>query len=316
MGLKSHTVEKLGAPFVFAEEMVFYLPPGGQLTIEKDQFKLLFILKGEALHELEPLGPPRPIRAGDIIVCPSFRFHRYINPEPEKTGQLHTMRLVLDTRAINNSGKKRVRRPEFNLVDFVHHNFNRTIQCESGIDSHITGILSALRRETEERSRGYRHYAHSLCTELVVAVARKLEAVEHNPQLSNKRSAHYVVASAKEYIMKNLQQPLTLGQIAWHTGKGEEHLARLFKRDTGQSVFDFVREARINQAKTYLLDSSLSLSKVAGLCGFSSLSFFSRTFRNIVGIPPSQYRQHMETSLSQGPLPVSKRNKLVGSHHL
>jgi AraC-like DNA-binding protein len=107
-----------------------------------------------------------------------------------------------------------------------------------------------------------------------------------------------IVAAAKEFIFKHFSKDLTLGEIAWHVGKGEEHLARVFKSETGQSVFDYVRETRINQAKTLMMNPVGSLTEIAERCGFHTLSFFSRTFRQHSGMSPSHYRHSIETKMS------------------
>src|SRR5690606_30274188 len=114
------------------------------------------------------------------------------------------------------------------------------------------------------------------------------------------------VASAREFILKHFATPITLADVAWHVGKGEEHLARVFKRQTGQSVFEHVRELRIGHAKTLLLDPALSLGEIAERCGFHSLSFFSRAFRAEVGIPPSRYRGQV-TVPGQPPRPIPRK---------
>jgi transcriptional regulator GlxA family with amidase domain len=127
-------------------------------------------------------------------------------------------------------------------------------------------------------------------------VSRKTGSHSTPGKIPERKGSGLLVDSAKEYIMKNLHTKLTLGDIAWKVGKGEEHLARVFKKETGQSVFDFVREMRIEQAKIHLYDTSKSLTYIATATGFSSLSFFSRTFKTIAGMSPSQYRSHIETT--------------------
>lgn len=297
MGYASHSVENIGEPFLFADEMVFYIPKGGRVKIKKSQFKFIFVLQGDVLHEIDGLVGTRPLKTGDILVCPAFKYHTYINPNVDKVCQLHVMRLFIDEQAKRKRVAKRVKKPEFDLGDYVFHHFTRTVQYTDGIDSEVAGYLNALRRETEQHGSGYRHRARSLCTDLVIATSRKTQAFDERGKRSGSGGSSYLVASAKEYVLKNLDAHLTLGGIAWHVGKGEEHLARVFKKETGQSVFDYVREMRVNHAKTQLLDPSLSLSQIAVACGFSSLSFFSRTFRKYVGISPSAYRSRTEVSM-------------------
>ena len=301
MGQRSHSVEMFGEPFVLADEMIFLLPKGGSVTIEKDQFKLLFVIQAEVLHDLDGMNGPRPLRTGDILVCPHFRWHRFINPDPHRVAQPHIMRLFLDGEAIRRRARVRRRRPESNLSDFAFHHFSQTVQCEGAIDSHINGCLTALRRETEDQDVGFRHRVRNICTDLLVAVARKVGDGAGPKSPSPEKGGQLLVVAAKEYILKNIETPLTLGEIAWNTGKGEEHLARTFKKETGQSVFDFVREARINRSKTFLLDTSLNLTQIAERSGFNSLSFFSRSFRDLVGMAPSDYRKHIQSEVTPGP---------------
>jgi two-component system response regulator YesN len=113
------------------------------------------------------------------------------------------------------------------------------------------------------------------------------------------------IQTAKEYILKHFTDPdLRLGLIAHHVGKGDEHLARQFRRQTSQSVFQFVRDVRINHAKTLLLDPSQTLTTIATRCGFNSLAFFSRTFKKTTGHSPSRYRERLELNLRGAPVPM------------
>lgn len=295
MGYASHSVENLGPPFLLVDEMVFVIPKGGEVRLSKHHFKFLFVLSGEIDHEIEGLDGRRALAAGDICAAPVVKYHRYLNPEGVRSSQLHVVRLFLDAEHIEKRAGTRVRHPEMVFTDFVLHHFPRPLHLKKCIDGEITELLTQLRRETERREPGYRHRVRALCVSLIVATARHTPSGQALTEANAPGGAGPLVAAAKEYILKNLGSEMTLGEIAWQVGKGEEHLARVFKRETGQSVFDFVREMRVNQAKTYLLDSTLSLTEIAERCGFSSLSFFSRTFRALAGLPPSAYRQYTET---------------------
>lgn len=294
MGYSWHPVENLGPPFVMVDEAVFVIPRQGAVRLGKHHFKLLFILDGKIEHEIDGVEGRRVLEAGDILVAPVVRNHTYINSHPKKSVSVHLVRLFLDADHLARQSRRRVRKPESDLGDYVLHHFPKVEQIAGGIDNEITELLVALRREAEAKAAGYRHRARSLCTDLIVAVSRKsITAGGGRGQPEGTPSAHIVVA-AKEYVLKNLDRDMTLGEVAWHVGKGEEHLARVFKRETGRSVFDYVREARVNRAQTYLMDPALSLTEIAEKCGFNSLSFFSRTFRQLTGMSPSAYRRHTQ----------------------
>lgn len=294
MGYSWHPVENLGAPFVMVDEATFVIPRAGAVRLGKHHFKLLFILDGQIEHEIDGVEGRQTLAAGDILVAPLVRNHAYINRHPRKAVSLHLVRLFLDADDLAKHARRRVRKPENDLSDYILHHFPRVEQITGGIDNEITDLLTALRREAEGKSAGYRHRVRSLCTDLIVAVSRKSGAARGERAGPEAGPAAHIVVAAKEYVLKHLEKDMTLGEIAWHVGKGEEHLARVFKRETGRSVFDYVRESRVNKAQTYLLDPALSLTEIAGRCGFRSLSFFSRTFRQLAGMSPSAYRRHTQ----------------------
>ncbi len=303
MGYTSHSVENLGPPFLLVDEVVFVIPKAGRLRLSKHHFKLLFILRGEIEHEIEGLEGRQPLAPGDILVAPVVGRHHYINRNPHEAIPVQAIRMFLDDAWLKQNASGRFLRPETDFGDYVMHHLDHVAHLRGGIDNEITQLIDALRKETEHRALGYRHRVRSICVDLVVAVSRRLKAGRSVSQASRASNAPQIVVAAKEFILKHFARDLRLRDIAWHVRKGEEHLARVFMRETGQSVFDYVREMRIHNAKTLLQNPSLSLTAIARQCGFHSLSFFSRTFRQEVGLPPSHYRGH--TSATPQALPQS-----------
>lgn len=301
MGISTNSVDGLGAPFLLLDELMFTIPQGSVMPLSKHHFKFLFVLNGSAEHEIDGWNDRRALHAGDIFIAPLVNSHHYVNICSRRPAQLHVLRLFLDTGYIQARMKERGQHPQIDLGDYVLRHFPVAVQIDGGINGEITEVLSRLRTEMENHYEGFRHRVRALCTELIVLTSRRVSSFSTDSGLLHHPSGNQIVAAAKEYIQKNIKTELRLGRIAWHVGKGEEHLARVFKRETGSSVFDYVREMRVNLAKTYLQDSVLSLGKIAEICGFSSLSFFSRTFRQKVGMAPSVYRSHIHGKVELAP---------------
>ncbi len=287
------------------DELIFVVPAGGSVDLTHHHFKFLFLLNGEINHEIDGIESGGVLREGDILVAPPVRFHRYVNPDETREARIHVVRLFLDSSLLKQSVSSAQRKPEADLCDFILHHFDRPMHLVGAIGTDLRASLLALRRETEMCHNGFRHRVRSLCSDLIVFTARLV-----SEQSREQRGSHagQTVAEAMEFVQKHFTDPeLRLGTIAWHTGKGDEHLARLFKRETGRSVFEYVREIRINHAKTLMLNPSTSLTKVAEACGFQSLAFFSRTFKQLVGLSPSAYRRTLELELRSGPLPSPRK---------
>lgn len=105
-----------------------------------------------------------------------------------------------------------------------------------------------------------------------------------------------VVKTAMIYIRKHLAAPLTLDEIADHTGVNKYYLSRLFKQILGKTVFETVRVLRCQEAKARI-ETGLSVSQAAHSCGFENLSYFTRTFKKYYGILPSHCRQNRPTAI-------------------
>lgn len=69
------------------------------------------------------------------------------------------------------------------------------------------------------------------------------------------------------------------------------YLSRLFKKETGISVSDYIRRQKIDMAKNLLKYSEYSMIEIANRLSFSSQSHFIQQFREIVGMTPKKYRE-------------------------
>lgn len=94
------------------------------------------------------------------------------------------------------------------------------------------------------------------------------------------------VKTAVIYIRKHLAEPLTLDEIADHTGVNKHYLSRLFKQILGKTVFETVRVLRCQEAK-HRIEEGKSVSEAAHSCGFENLSYFTRTFKKYYQVLPS-----------------------------
>ena len=69
------------------------------------------------------------------------------------------------------------------------------------------------------------------------------------------------------------------------------YLSHAFKKEYGVSPINYMLTRRIDESKYILAETDLSLSRIAQLLGFSSLSYFSQAFRKTQDISPMEFRQ-------------------------
>jgi len=100
----------------------------------------------------------------------------------------------------------------------------------------------------------------------------------------------YRLRCIEAHIAEHLQSPLRLDELSAVVHMSAFHFARLFKHSTGVSPHRFVIQRRLEQARALLAMPAVSIAEIARVVGFRSHSHFATTFRQIVGVTPSQYR--------------------------
>ncbi|MEU6554383.1 AraC family transcriptional regulator [Streptomyces sp. NPDC046915] len=92
------------------------------------------------------------------------------------------------------------------------------------------------------------------------------------------------------YMRENLEQPVSVGDLAALVSFSRFHFVRCFKATTGLTPYRYLTELRIDLACKYLENGNDTIARIGRRCGFSGSEHFSRSFRRIMGCTPSQYR--------------------------
>ena len=103
--------------------------------------------------------------------------------------------------------------------------------------------------------------------------------------------APHRLRAALEFIESHLADPIGVSEIAGAAGMSSFHFSRAFRVSTGTPPYSYLLGRRIAAAKTRLIKPGGSLGAIAGECGFTSASQFSRMFKNATGLNPSSFRK-------------------------
>lgn len=93
-----------------------------------------------------------------------------------------------------------------------------------------------------------------------------------------------------DYVYKHIHNRITVNDLANYTGLSVSYLSRLFKKELGVSVSDYIREKKIERAQNLLRYSNYSFIEISNYLAFSSQSHFIQTFEKYVGLTPKKYR--------------------------
>ncbi len=93
------------------------------------------------------------------------------------------------------------------------------------------------------------------------------------------------------FMLENLSRKLLLNEIAAEAGLSASHYSRLFQTRTGHSPIDYYIQLKIQRACRLLNNLGWRIAEVAREAGFEDQFYFSRVFRQVMGISPSEYRK-------------------------
>ena len=100
----------------------------------------------------------------------------------------------------------------------------------------------------------------------------------------------------KNYIDCHLAQQITLDEIARYVGMNRTYFCLFFKKHMGMPLMDYINGIKVQTVCRLLKTESLPISDISERCGFKTVTYFNRVFRNATGMSPSEYRKKMDVT--------------------
>lgn len=125
-------------------------------------------------------------------------------------------------------------------------------------------------------------------------ILRCLHSIEKSVMVEKKEYANYV-ESAVAYIEDNYMKAVSANDIVDFIKLNRSYLFKLFKQQTGLSVSQYLIKYRIDKACEFLKEYDFTISQVAQMVGIDDIYYFSKIFKRIVGVSPSEYKKRQDS---------------------
>lgn len=116
-----------------------------------------------------------------------------------------------------------------------------------------------------------------------------------------------LLRKVRDRIDRDYREPLDVPALAEGVHMSAGHLSRRFKQEFGESPYSYLMTRRIERSMTLLRRGDLSVTDVCFAVGSSSLGTFSTRFSELVGMPPSEYRERAREDVRGLPSMIVKR---------
>lgn len=137
----------------------------------------------------------------------------------------------------------------------------------------------------------------SILYELSIADRRILVSNQYDTKDTVHTSKSRRIAKVCEYIDKNIEEPIRLGDVAQLVSMSESAFSHFFKKKTNCTFIDYVTNLRIARACQLLSETTYTVAEICYTCGFNNLSNFIRIFKKKKGSTPQEYRMFLQQML-------------------
>lgn len=155
------------------------------------------------------------------------------------------------------------------------------------ICTHMNETIILGRQQTPH----YKLICSSRFVEILIAISRDfvanlLPAPAEKIAFADTRRKVY---SLINYLNLEYSHPISSDDIAYYSNLNFDYLNRVFKQETGMTIFAYLKQVRLNHARELLSTSQLKLSEISEQTGFCDQYYFSRAFKQEYGVSPKKY---------------------------
>ena len=131
--------------------------------------------------------------------------------------------------------------------------------------------------------------------QLLIFLIRGITQKETPPIFSSKESMEgHLATTVKELIEKNIDKPFRVNDICATLGYSKSYLSKIFHEQSGETIAGYATTVRITRAKELIRNGNHNFSEISDMLAFDNPQYFSRVFKRITGMSPTEFRRSLQ----------------------
>lgn len=155
-------------------------------------------------------------------------------------------------------------------------------------DKELMNIFKCMISQYENKNIGYELAIKGYALIILTLLLQRTKKTNKKQNILENQSLEYVKKTLM-YIHRNLDNKICVFDIAQQLHITQEHLTRIFKKYTGETIVSYINTLRCTRAITYL-ENGQNVMDVASIVGYDDYNYFSRIFKKIIGKSPKKYK--------------------------
>jgi AraC-like DNA-binding protein len=248
---------------------------------QHDEYELILITEGYGTALIgDYIGD---YNLGDIFFMTSNLPHWFRKSNPKSIGSGIVVHFLKDF-----WGEQFLHLPEMKNINQLLNSKNSGLQLNSSLNNDLTVLIQQL-----EVTKGIERIIGLLNCLQQVSISTKYKVISYAfSGINNKENS--AIEKIFDYSFKHYLDQVTLHEVAKIAGMSIPTFCRFFKKNIKKSYFDFIQEIRIGHACKLLQTTNKPVLDICYTSGYNSWAHFSKQFKNVKKITPTQYRKQFK----------------------
>lgn len=251
-----------------------------------DTYEFYYLLEGERYYFIDK--ETYLVKSGDVVLVKPDQIHK-----TSMAGSSYHNRILLQIRS--DLLNPFLRANGLDSLEELYASCDCIIPVAAEDRQMMETLLFQMKEEIGKKQKHYELLVRMKLAELFVVLSRYRSGEAYYRESQKAQTVkHQKVHEVADYLLRHPETEESLEELAKRFFISKSYLSRIFKEVTSFTVNEYINITRVKKARNLLAHSDYSVTEIAGMLGFESITYFERVFRKYTEMAPLKYRKNFK----------------------